>query len=105
MKKDIQTVGFDANDALLEMVDSYLDKLENHNGLTITGADVYLKSVNEKPNSKVCEIKLYLNGPDVYAETKAEGMQDALHASYQKVKTQLDKRHSQTKDTYHKQGV
>lgn len=92
MKWDIQTVGFNAKNELLESTKESVMKLEKY-FTPIIGAEVYLRLEydNQKENKKV-EVKLNIPGEDVYAEHKSESFEHSLHESIDKVKKQLLKK-------------
>ncbi|MBL3656442.1 ribosome hibernation-promoting factor, HPF/YfiA family [Fulvivirga sediminis] len=92
MKTDIQTVGFTANQELLDFVDDrlkHLTKLDDQ----ITGVDVYLKTVyNDHDETKVCEIKVFLPGPTLFAEFQSESFRESIMEVVDKLKRQIKKR-------------
>ncbi|MDP4663161.1 MAG: ribosome-associated translation inhibitor RaiA [Salibacteraceae bacterium] len=92
MKWDIQTVGFNAKNELLESTKESVMKLEKY-FTPIIGAEVYLRLEydNQNENKKV-EVKLNIPGEDVYAEHKSESFEHSLHESIDKVKKQLLKK-------------
>ncbi len=92
MKKDIQTVGFEANEDLLAFVNDRIDRLSRFN-TGITGIDVYLKSVkNEDDETKITEIKVFLPGPSLYAEFQGESFRESIIETVDKLESQLRKR-------------
>lgn len=92
MRTDIQTVGFDADQDLLNFVHDrikHLTKFESR----ITGVDVYLKSVNnDQDNTKVAEIKIFLPGPTLYADFQSDSFRESIMEAADKVKRQLKRR-------------
>lgn len=92
MRTDIQTVGFDADEDLLNFVNDrikHLSKLESR----ITGIDVYLKTVNnDQDNTKIAEIKIFLPGPTLYADYQADSFRESIMEAADKVKRQLLKK-------------
>lgn len=92
MKTDIQTVGFEANQELLDFVNDrikHLKKFEDQ----ITGIDVYLKSVkNDHDETKVAEMKLFLPGPTLYAEYQSDSFRESIMETVDKLKRQIRRR-------------
>ncbi len=91
MKWDLQTVGFNASD---ELINYTREKTE---GLTkyydqIVGAEVYLKLTQDEHNqTKVAEIKLNIPGNDLFAESHSEGFEKSVNESVDKLKGQIRK--------------
>lgn len=91
MKYDIQTVGFDANQELLDFLGDRLKHLNKHFS-NITGIDVYLKSEkNDQDETKTAEIKLFVPGPSLYASYTSESFRESIIESVEKLKRQLKK--------------
>jgi len=92
MKWDIQTVGFNAKDELLESTRESVQKLEKYFN-PIIGAEVYLKlEYDDQRENKRVEIKLNIPGEDIFAEHQSESFEHSLHESIGKVKRQLLKK-------------
>ena len=100
MKKDIQTIGFEANDDLLAFVNDRIKRLGKfHNG--ITGIDVYLKSVrNDEEETKVAEIKVFLPGNSLYADFQGDSFRESIIETVDKLERQLRKRKEMEQDKY-----
>ncbi|MEQ9187605.1 MAG: ribosome-associated translation inhibitor RaiA [Cryomorphaceae bacterium] len=92
MKWDIQTVGFNAKEDLVETTKERVQKLEKYYN-PIIGAEVYLRLEYDaqKENKKV-ELKLNIPGEDVFAEHHSESFEHSLIESIEKVKKQLLKK-------------
>lgn len=91
MKWDIQTVGFNADDKLVEYAKEKTLSLgrffEN-----IVGAEVYLKlDYNDKQENKVVEIKLNIPGNDLYADSRSDVFEGAVNQACEKLKAQISK--------------
>lgn len=92
MKWDIQTVGFNAKEELIEDVKVRVQKLEKFFD-NIIGAEVYLKLIqDEQKNNKTVEIKLNIPGDDVFGGHTSETFEHSLIEAADKVKRQLIKR-------------
>ncbi len=91
MKMDLQTVGFTADQTLVDYVTEKTEGLYKYYD-KIVGAEVYLKQVqDEKGETKVAEIKLNIPGNDIYADSQAEKFEGAINSSVEKIKAQIRK--------------
>jgi putative sigma-54 modulation protein len=91
MKMDFQTVGFNAQDALVDHTTEKTESLARYYD-RIVGAEVYLKLVqDEKNNNKVAEIKLNIPGNDLFATSTSESFEKSVNETVDKLKSQLRK--------------
>lgn len=91
MKMDLQTVGFNAQEELVNYAREKTEGLYKYYD-QIVGAEVYLKLVNAgNGDSKVAEIKLNIPGNDIFAESHAEKFEGAINSSVDKLKAQIRK--------------
>lgn len=98
MKIDIQTVGFDADQQLLDFADEKISGL-NKFYENITGIDLYLKTVNnDRDKTKIAEIKVFIPGEPVFGEAQTDTFHGAIDLALEKVKKQLKKRNQLVKD-------
>lgn len=98
MKIDIQTVGFEAEQELLDFTDEKINKLSRFFE-NITGIDVYLKSVqDDNDQTKIAEVKVFLPGPSIYGASQTNTFRGSLDEAIDKVKKQLVKRNEQMKE-------
>lgn len=92
MKTDIQVVGFEANQELLDFVNERIRHLKRFDH-QITGVDVYLKSVkNDQNDTKVAEVKVFVPGPTLYATHQSDSFRESIMESMDKMKRQIKKR-------------
>lgn len=93
MKTDIQTVNFEASQALVNEVHKRLEEFKKYYN-NIVGADVYLKDTNrtEETKNKTVEIRIFLPGGDIYAAADGENFPVALGSVADKIARQLRKR-------------
>lgn len=92
MKTDIQVVGFEANQELLDFVNDRIKHLKKYEE-QLTGVDVYLKLVNNDHDAtKVAEIKLFLPGPTLYAEYQSDSFRESIMETVDKLKRQMRRR-------------
>jgi putative sigma-54 modulation protein len=98
MRIDIETVGFEPEQDLLDYANEKINKLSRFFE-NITGIDVYLKSINDdNAQTKVAEVKVFLPGPSIYAEFQTDTFHGALDQAIEKVKKQLKKRNELMKE-------
>ncbi|MEX2597702.1 MAG: HPF/RaiA family ribosome-associated protein [Salibacteraceae bacterium] len=92
MKWDIQTVGFNAKDELLETTKDKVMKLEKFY-TPIIGAEVYLRLEydGQKENKRV-SLKLNIPGEDIFAEHQTDTFEHSLVEAIEQVKRQLVKK-------------
>lgn len=92
MKWDIQTVGFNAKQELLDSTKEKIEKLEKFYS-PIIGAEVYLRlEYNDQQENKKVVIKLNIAGEDAYAEDQSNAFEKSLSVCVDKLKRQLIKR-------------
>jgi putative sigma-54 modulation protein len=92
MKWDIQTVGFNAKDELMETTKEKVQKLEKYFN-PIIGAEVYLRlEYDEHKENKKVELKLNIPGEDIFADHQSDTFEHSLHEAVEKVKKQLLKK-------------
>ena len=64
----------------------------------ITSIDVYVKNENKQSDEDhIVEAKVFLPGPELYADSAADSHKDALNATIDKLRRQLEK----YKEKYH----
>lgn len=91
MKMDLQTVGFNATDELLQYTREKVEGLQKYYD-QIVGAEVYLKLTNDdKGETKIAEIKLNIPGNDIYADDRSDKFEGSVNASCEKLKKQIRK--------------
>jgi putative sigma-54 modulation protein len=91
MKMDLQTVGFTAEEALLDYTREKTEGLAKYYD-QIVGAEVYLKLTNnDHKQTKVAEIKLNIPGNDLFASDQSDKFEGAINAAVEKLKGQIRK--------------
>lgn len=75
-----------------------LNKLESKYDFIIS-ADVYFKKENSSnpENGKVCNVRLSLSGPSIFAETSTASLEASVAKVVDELATQLEKRKSKMK--------
>ena len=90
MKTDIQTVNFDASQALVHFIENELLDLEVEFD-QIIGAEVYLRPGRSEEDNKTVKLKLNVPGPDLFAEFQSPSYESGLIEAIEKVRYQLYK--------------
>ena len=87
----IQPVDIDVTAGLNDYIHERLNKFFGKQDY-ITGIDVYVKKANEKNTDEhIVEAKVYLPGPELYADSSAGSFHAALNETIDKLRRQLEK--------------
>lgn len=78
MKTQIQSLGFDANPTLLELVNQRLEKLAQHSDRILEGRVILKLDKSDTRENKKCEIRLIIPGNDLFAKKEGETFEEAL---------------------------
>lgn len=91
MNVKIQSIKFDADQKLIDYINSKLSKVKRFfDG--IIGAEVFLKLINTSDaDNKVVEVKLIIPGNDLFVERKAKRFEEALDECVEVLKRQVNK--------------
>ena len=91
MKIIIQSIHFEAEKRVYDLVRKKLDKLGETYDWILNGT-VFLKiDKNDKDKDKVVEIKLSVPGPYIYADAREESFDLAINSAIEGVRRQLKK--------------
>mgnify|MGYP001096639624 CR=1 FL=1 len=91
MKVNLQSVGFKADQKLVDYIQEKLDKLEQFHD-HIIDADVYLKVKNTTSReNKIVEIRLNVPGNDILVTKEGESFEGATDIGSDVLKRQLRK--------------
>jgi putative sigma-54 modulation protein len=91
MKVNVQSVHFDADQKLLEFIDTRMGKL-SHTYDTIHEADVTLRLDKASNNeNKIAEIRLHVSGNDLFAKRQCKTFEEATDQCAEALKQQLAK--------------
>jgi putative sigma-54 modulation protein len=91
MKVNLQSVGFKADQKLVDYIQEKLDKLEQFHD-HIIDADVYLKVKNTAAKeNKIVEIRLNVPGNDILVSKEGASFEEATDISEDVLKRQLRK--------------
>lgn len=96
MKLNIQSIHFDADQKLLDLIQAKADKLETYYDKIVSG-EVFLRlEKSDNRENKLVEIKLEVPGNDLFASKKSvsfeEAVDDALEALRRQVKKLKEKK-------------
>lgn len=98
MKVNVQSVHFDADQKLLEFIDTRMDKL-SHTYDTIHEADVTLRLDKASNNeNKIAEIRLHVSGNDLFAKRQCKTFEEATDQCSEALKQQLAKHKDKLKN-------
>lgn len=91
MNLEIQSIHFDADQKLLDYIEKKVEKLSTFNDTIINGT-VFLKlDPNREKGNKVVEIKLLVNGQNLFAEEQAITFEAATDLVFERMKSQVIK--------------
>ena len=97
MEAIYQFVKLDKSESLQDFAQKKLDKLEVKYDF-IVRAEVYFKKEEaQDPDGYICNIKLSIPGPQLFAESNKDSFEAAVAASVKELDTQLAKKKSQMK--------
>ena len=90
MKINIQSIHFNADDALIEFIQKKTEKLAHHFNQIIT-TEVYLKLEKADIQNKVVEIKLHIPGISLFSKEQCTTFEEATDLAVESLIRQLDK--------------
>lgn len=91
MKLNIQSIRFDADQKLLDIVQAKADKLDTYFDRIVSG-DVFLRlEKSENRENKLVEIKLEVPGNDLFASKKAASFEEAVDEAVEALRRQVKK--------------
>ncbi len=89
MNVQIQSVKFDADQRLIDFVESKMAKLDKFSE-RIVSADVIMKvDKDHEHGNKVATITLYMPGDDLVAEGRSRSFEDAVDEAIEGIRVQL----------------
>ena len=93
MNVNIQTVHFDADEKLLEMVSRRVEKLNTFND-KITKVDVFLKLDNLVHNikDKVVEIMVHVPRHEFFVKTSSKSFEESFDSAMESIVNQIKKK-------------
>jgi putative sigma-54 modulation protein len=91
MKLNIQSIHFDADQKLLDLVQAKADKLDTYFDKIVSG-DVFLRvEKSDSRDNKLVEIKLIVPGNDLFASKKAASFEEAVDEAMEALRRQVKK--------------
>ena len=92
MNMKIHSVRFDADQKLIEFIESKLDKLTQFDD-QIIGAEVFLRvDKNQNTENKVTEIRLNVSKNEFFAKRQCKSFEEATDQSIEALRRQLIKK-------------
>lgn len=87
-----------ASQRLEEFTKEKLQKLKDHYDFVVS-ADIYFKTENSTANDqgRICEIKLSLPGPRIFASTNEENFEKAVYKTVSDLRRQLKRKKEKMK--------
>lgn len=91
MKLNIQSIHFDADSKLLELIQSKSDKLDQYFDRIVSG-EVFLRvEKSDSKENKLVEIKLLVPGNDLFASKRAASFEEAVDEVIEALRRQVKK--------------
>lgn len=78
MKNQIQSLGFNATQTLIELVDKRLEKISQITDRILEAKVILKLDKSDSRENKICEIRLVIPGHDLFAKKAAESFEQAL---------------------------
>ena len=93
MNVNIQTVHFDADEKLLELVSRKVEKLNTFHD-RITKVDVFLKLDNLVHNikDKIVEIKVHVPRHEFFVKTSSKSFEESFDAAFESIINQIKRK-------------
>lgn len=94
MEAIFEFVQLTKSDRLEEFTQKKLEKLENKYNWIIR-ANIYFKhDENQKPNGHICEARLSVPGPEIFAQSNEDSFEAAVAATVKDLDRQCEKKKS-----------
>ena len=91
MKLNIQSIHFDADQKLLDVIQVKTDKLDQFFDRIVSG-EVFLRVVkSDNRENKLVEIKLIVPGNDLFASKRAASFEEAVDEAVEALRRQVKK--------------
>ena len=91
MKLNIQSIHFDADVKLLELVQVKADKLDTYFDKIVSG-EVFLRlEKSDNRENKLVEVRLEVPGNDLFASKKAASFEEAVDEAMEAIRRQVKK--------------
>jgi putative sigma-54 modulation protein len=90
MKLQVHSIHFDADQKLIDFIQTKVDKLETFYDRLVDG-EVFLRLNNEGIENKTVEIKLKVPGSQLFAKEQARSFEAAADLATEALRVQLNK--------------
>lgn len=91
MKLNIQSIHFDADQKLLDIIQAKCDKLDQYFDGIVSG-EVFLRvEKSDKRENKLVEIKLIVPGNDLFASKRSASFEEAVDEAVDALRRQVKK--------------
>lgn len=97
MEAIFQFVHLTKSERLEEFTREKLNKLENKYDWIVRAEVFFKKQDGEDPNGFICNIKLSVPGPQIFAESNKDSFESAIVASVKDLDRQLEKQKAKMK--------
>lgn len=97
MEAIFQFVHLTKSERLEEFTKEKLNKLENKYDWIVRAEVFFKKQDGEEPNGFICNIKLSVPGPQIFAESNKDSFESAIAASVKDLDRQLEKQKAKMK--------
>ncbi|MCF8277180.1 MAG: ribosome-associated translation inhibitor RaiA [Flavobacteriales bacterium] len=96
MKVKIQSIHFDADEKLINFIESKIDKLNTYSN-SIIDSEVFLRlDKSSSAENKIAEIKLLVPGNDLFAKRQCKSFEEATDLAVEALRRQLKKQKEKT---------
>lgn len=97
MEVKIQSIKFDADEKLIQFIESKVEKFEQLSD-NIVEVEVFLRlDKNQNLENKVAEIKISIPGNDLFAKKQCRSFEEAIDQSVEALRKQLKKHKEKVK--------
>jgi putative sigma-54 modulation protein len=91
MNVQIQSVKFDADQRLVDFVETKMSKLEKFSERIVSSDVIMRVDKDHEKGNKVVTITLYMPGDDLVAKARARSFEEAVDDAVEELKTQIIK--------------
>ncbi|APU70003.1 MAG: HPF/RaiA family ribosome-associated protein [Bacteroidota bacterium] len=92
MEAIFEFVQLTKSERLEEFTQKKLEKLENKYNWVIRANVFFKRDENQKPNGYICEIRLSVPGPEIFAESNEDSFEAAAAATVKDLERQCEKK-------------
>lgn len=92
MEAIFEFVQIDKSETLESFTHKKLDKLENKYNWIVRANVFFKRDENQKPNGYICEIRLSVPGPEIFAQSNEDSYEAAVAQTVKDLERQCSKR-------------